>query len=60
MLVTGGNYIFRLRADNFSPVGRAPALHVFEEADVQRAIDDAKARQVEDVFSDVLKALHLD
>ncbi|SEN52241.1 hypothetical protein SAMN02800694_3655 [Luteibacter sp. UNCMF331Sha3.1] len=60
MLVSGGKYVFRLRMDDFSPVGRAPALHVFDEADVQRAIDDAKARQVENVFDDVLKALHLD
>ncbi|MDR6937866.1 hypothetical protein [Luteibacter sp. 3190] len=60
MLVTGGRYVFRLRADDFSPVGKAPGLHVFDEAEVQRAIEDAKARQVNDVFGDVLKALHLD
>lgn len=60
MLVSGGKYVFRLRMDDFSPVGKAPALHIFEEVDVQRAIDDAKARQVDDVFGDVLKTLHLD
>jgi len=60
MLVSGGKYVFRLRADDFTPVGKAPALHVLDEADVKRAIADAEARKVDDVFGDVLKSLHLD
>jgi len=60
MLVSARKYVFRLRTDDFSPVGRADALHIFDESDVKRAIDGANARQVDDVFGDVLKTLHLD
>ncbi|SEW13456.1 hypothetical protein [Luteibacter sp. 329MFSha] len=60
MLISAGKYVFRVRTDDLSPVGEAPALHIFEESEVQRAIDDAKALQVQDVLGHVLKALRLD
>lgn len=48
MLVSAGKYIFRLRQDDFSPVGRAPALHIVDEAELLRVLDEAKGKDIED------------
>ncbi|WP_139206638.1 hypothetical protein [Luteibacter sp. UNCMF331Sha3.1] len=48
MLVSAGKYIFRLHQDDFTPVGSAPALHIVDESELLRALDEAKGQAIED------------
>lgn len=48
MLVSAGKYVFRLRQDDLTPVGSAPALHIVDESELLRVLDEAKGRVVED------------
>lgn len=52
-------FVFRLRKSDFSTVGSAPALRVVDEAALQTAINQAKARNAQDVTEYVAKALNL-
>jgi len=59
MLITGGKYVFRLREDDLSPVGRAPHLHVVDEADVKRIIDKAEGSGIRDANTFLAEQLRL-
>lgn len=59
MLITGGKYVFRLREDDLAPVGRAPHLHVVDEADVKRVIDKAEGSGIKDANTFLAEQLRL-
>jgi hypothetical protein len=48
MLVTAGNYVFRVSAEDLTPVGDAPNLHVVDEAGIKRVIESAKGKDIKD------------
>jgi hypothetical protein len=60
MLMAAGNYVFRVSVDDLAPVGSAPHLHVLEEADVRRVVDQAKGRKIEDCSAYLTEQLGLD
>ena len=48
MLVAAGRYVFRVSAEDLTPVGHAPNLHVFDESDIKRVIEDARGKDIKD------------
>lgn len=48
MLITAGDYIFRVRQSDMSPVGDAPHLRVIEAGMLERAVRDLDGKQVRD------------
>ena len=59
MLIVGGKYVFRVRADDLTPVGHAPNLHVRDEADVKRVIDKANRSCIRNAHVFLTEELHL-
>lgn len=59
MLIVGGKYVFRVRADDLTPVGHAPNLHVRDEADVKRVIDKANRSGIRNAHVFLTEELHL-
>lgn len=59
LLAAEGCFVFRLRKSDLSPVGSAPALRVVDESRVQKAVDQAKGRNIQDAAGYLAKALNL-
>lgn len=59
MLVTAGKYVFRVSADELTPIGRAPHLHVDDEADIRDVIGRAAGKDVKDGSAYLTEQLHL-
>ena len=48
LLLTLGEYVFRLRMSDFSPVGEAPMLRVADAQQIRSAVDRIKAHKIQD------------
>ncbi len=48
LLLTLGEYVFRLRMSDFSPVGEAPMLRITDAQQVKPAVDRIKAQKIRD------------
>jgi len=59
MLVTAGKYVFRVSADDLTPAGRAPHLHVVDEADIRDVIKKAAGKDIKDGSAYLTEQLHL-
>ncbi|MGC1549076.1 MAG: hypothetical protein WA777_11155 [Rhodanobacter sp.] len=59
MLITGNKYIFRIHQADMTPAGSAPHLHVVDEAEVKRAIEQAKNKDIGDANVYLTEQLHL-
>jgi hypothetical protein len=58
-LAVEGCFVFRLRKSDLTPVGSAPALHVVDESTVSAAIEQAKAKNAQDVTDYLVKTLKI-
>lgn len=48
LLLTLGEYVFRLRMSDFSPVGEAPMLRIADAQQIKSAVDRIKAQKIQD------------
>jgi hypothetical protein len=48
MLVAAGKYVFRVGTEDLTPVGHAPNLHVVDESDIKRVIENAQGKDIKD------------